>query len=234
MADLATLLAVLEHDPDDAQALRALAEVARQTPPDVRATKLSASRKVLASRGRPDGVVALIDVELGATDDVDRQVDLLLERGMTLDGELLDIVGARTAFEQVLALRPDDTMAREAIDDLDVSAKNWQKFAEKFLKEASASTDRSLATGLYVSAAEAYVKFAPESKEAEEYLRKALEIDAKNTKAAFHLARLLRRTERWLELALLLEQRSELAATTEEKIAALLSLADVSRTQLSD
>ncbi len=33
-------------------------------------------------------------------------------------------------------------------------ASNWKKFAEKYVKEASASTDRSLATGLYVSAAE--------------------------------------------------------------------------------
>src|SRR5688572_214824 len=121
MADLATLLSVLEHDPDDAQALRALVEVARQTPPDVRATKFAASRKMLATRGRPDGVVSLIDVELGATDNVDRKVDLLLEKGMILDGELLDAKAAQAAFEQVLVLRPDDSMAKEAIGELDVA-----------------------------------------------------------------------------------------------------------------
>src|ERR1044071_1389749 len=162
MADLSTLLAVLEHDPDDAQALRALSEVARQTPPDVRATKFAASRKVLATRGRPDGVVSLLDLELGATAEVDRKVDLLLEKGMVLDGELLDVNNARAAFEAVLAIKRDDTMAKEGIEELHLAAQNWQNFADKFLKEASAPTDRSLATGLYVSAAEHYVRYAPE------------------------------------------------------------------------
>src|SRR4051812_11524478 len=233
MADLSSLLAVLEHDPDDAQALAALANAARQAPPDVRASRFAQARKVLATRGRPDAVVALIDSELGTTGELDKQVDLLLEKGMILDGELLDVSGARAVFDQVVSMRPADTMAKEAIEELDLAAKNWKKFAEKYVKEASASTDRGLATGLYVSAAEAFVKFAPDSKEAEAYLRKALEIDHKSSKAAFHLARLLRRAERWSDLAKLLEERADLAPTNEEKVASLIVLADLYRTQIN-
>jgi hypothetical protein len=36
MADLSALLSVLEHDPDDAQALQALEAAARAAAPDVR------------------------------------------------------------------------------------------------------------------------------------------------------------------------------------------------------
>nr|MDQ3299360.1 hypothetical protein [Myxococcota bacterium] len=234
MADLPALLAVLEHDPDDAQALAALVESARQAPADVRTARFAAARKALGTRGRPDTVAQLIDAELAATAELDRQIDLLLEKGMVLDGELLDAAGARAAFEQVLALRPDDSMAKEAIAELDVAAQNWQKFADKYIKEASASTDRSLATGLYVSAAEAFVRFAPTATEAEGYLRKALEIDPKNTKAAFHLARLLRGSQRWLDLAILLESRAELAASVDEKVSALIALAAIARTHLGD
>jgi len=234
MADLLALLAVLEHDPDDAQARAALVEAARHAAPDVRASGFEAARKVLATRGRPDAIADLIELELAATGEPDRRVDLLLEKGMVLDGDLLDVAGARAAFEQVLAIRPDDTMAKEAIGELDVAAQNWRKFADKYVQEASASTDRSLATGLYVSAAEAFVRFAPEAPEAEGHLRKALEVDPRSTKAAFHLARLLRRAQRWADLATLLEQRAELAPTTEDKIAALLALADVARAQLDD
>ncbi len=234
MADLSSLLAVLEHDPDDTQALEALGGAARQSPPDVRASRFTEARKVLANRGRPDAVVTMLDAELAATGDVDRKVDLLLEKGMVLDGELLDVPGARIAFNEVLALRPDDGMAKEAIEELEVAATNWKKFADKYVKEAAASTDRSLATGLYVSAAEAYVRFAPDSPEAEGYLRKALEIDAKNTKAAFHLARLLRRAQRWTDLTSLLEQRAEVAPTVEEKVAALLGVAQVAREHLKE
>jgi tetratricopeptide (TPR) repeat protein len=234
MADLPALLAALEHDPDDAQALAGLVEAARQASPDVRTTRFAQTRKVVGGRGRPDIVVQLLDAELAATPDLDRRVDLLLEKGMALDGELLDVPAARAVFTEVGRLRPDDPMAKEAIDELDVAASNWKKFAEKYVKEATASTDRSLATGLYVSAAEAYVRFEPDAPEAEQYLRKALEIDPKNAKAAFHLGRLLRRAERWLDLVRLLEERAEVAATTEEKVAALLGLAEIARGRIGD
>src|ERR1051326_8154444 len=140
MADLTSLLTVLEQDPDDAQALAALTTAARSTPPDLRASRFASARKLLAGRGRPDAVVPLIDIEL----------------------------------EHVLALRSDDTMAKEALDELTVAEQNWQAFAAKYVKEASGSTDRSLATGLYSSAAEHYVKFAPEAPEAEIFLRKEM------------------------------------------------------------
>src|SRR5690348_6368645 len=174
MADLHSLLAVIEHDPDDAQALEALAQAARSAPSDVRATRLAASRKTLAGKGRPDAVVALLDIELAATPEGGRKADLLIEKGMVLDGELLDAAGARAAFGKVLELRQGDAMAAEALQDLTLAEQNWQKFAAKFVQEATASTDRSLATSLYVSAAECFVRFQPDAIEAEAHLRKAL------------------------------------------------------------
>ncbi|MGE3546638.1 MAG: tetratricopeptide repeat protein, partial [Kofleriaceae bacterium] len=213
--------------------LDSISNAARHAPPEVRTTRFASARKLLSSRGRPDIVVHLIDLELGTiTGDTDRQADLLTEKATLLDAELLDVPGARATFAQVLAVRPNDATATEALDDLEVSANNWQKYADKFIKEARAATDRSLATGLYVSAAEAYVRFASDPSEAEPYLRQALEIDPRNTKAAFHLIRLLRRAGSWGDLVQLLEQRAEQAAANEEKIAALLMLADVARNQL--
>jgi golgin subfamily B member 1 len=248
MADLPSFLAVIEHDPDDTQAFEGLAAAARQAPPDLRSSRFAATRKLLANRGRPDAVVTLIDVEIaaisaaagssgaaGLTDtDKQKQADLLLEKGMVLDGELLDVPAAHAAFASVLELRKNDAMAIEALEELNVAEENWQKFTAKYVQEASASTDRSLATGLYVSAAEAYVRFAPEGPEAEAHLRKALEIDPKNGKAAFHLARLLRRRERWQDLGELLDERAEKAATTEEKVAALIALSDIAHVHLGN
>jgi tetratricopeptide (TPR) repeat protein len=125
-------------------------------------------------------------------------------------------------------------MAQEAIGEIEIAAQNWQKFAEKFVKEATGSTDRSLATSLFGSAAETFVRFAPQAPEAEQYLRKALEVDPKNGKAAFHLARLLRRQQRWQDLAKLLDERADASATTEEKVSALNALAELSRGALGD
>jgi tetratricopeptide (TPR) repeat protein len=234
MADLIALLALIEHDPDDSQALDALAQAARSAPSDVRATRLAASRKVLATKGRPDAVVALLDLELAATPDGGRKADLLLEKGMVLDGELLDVAGSRAAFGAVLELRQGDPLASEALSELALAEQNWQKFAAKFVHEAISSTDRTLATGLYVSAAECYVRFYPDAIEAEAYLRKALDIDPKNSKAAFHLVRLLRMQRRWDELGKLLVDRAERAASSEEKVAALLALYELARGPLGD
>ncbi|HTL26910.1 MAG TPA: hypothetical protein VL280_09855, partial [Burkholderiales bacterium] len=229
MADLSALLAVLEHDPDDAQALEALEGAARSAPADVRATRFAAARKLLSSRGRPDAVVALIDVELDVTDDKNRKADLLLEKGMVLDSELLDVPLAHAAFASVLELRRNDALATEALQELGIAEENWKKFAAKFIQEAGTSTDRNLATGLYVSAAEQYVRFAPDAPEAEAYLRKALEIEPRNTKAAFHLARLLKRANRWQDLGELLDERAERSPAVEDKVAALIMLSEIAR-----
>src|ERR1051325_1772355 len=98
MADLPALLAAFEHDPDDAQAFAGLVDAARQAPADVRLTRFAAARKAFGGRGRPDIVVALIDAELAATTDVDRKVDLLLEKGMALASELLDVPAGGAVF----------------------------------------------------------------------------------------------------------------------------------------
>src|SRR6185295_10766144 len=103
-----------EHDPDDSQALAGLVEAARQASPDVRTTRFAQARKLLGGRGCPDTVAQLIEAELAATQDLDRRVDLLLEKGMVLDGELLDVPAARAVFAEACKLRPDDTMAKEA------------------------------------------------------------------------------------------------------------------------
>ena len=138
MADLFSLLAVLEHDPDDSQALESLAQAARSAQPAAREKRFAQARKVLGTRGRPDAVVALLDAELAASENVDRKADLQIERGLVLDGELLDVPAARAAFAAALELRPNDAMALEALDEIRVAEANWQKFAAKFVEEARA------------------------------------------------------------------------------------------------
>ena len=213
MADLSSLLAVLEHDPDDAQALEALALAARQTPPDVRASRFAAARRALASRGRPDAVVQLIDIELATTGDVDRKVDLLLEKGMVLDGELLDVAGrarrvrrgARAAHER------RDGEARRSTSSTS-PRRTGRSSPRSTSRRRRASTDRSLATGLYVSAAEAYVRFAPDAPEAEAVPaqgardRSARTARPRSTSRGCCAAR-----ERWQDLGELLDERAEQA-----------------------
>jgi tetratricopeptide (TPR) repeat protein len=223
MADLNSYLAILDSDPDDAAAFAGLADAA-STSADANA--FARAKKTQRDRGRYDVVVRLIDVELGATKDPTRRADLMLEKGMVLEDDLLDEASATQCFEAVLALRPGDELATETLQQIQIDRDNWEKFATKYLDEAKASTDRQLTASLYLSAAEIVARHQPASAQVEEYLRKALDIDPKNRKAALHLERVLRAGQRWDELTKLLNQRADAAASREERVAAFVGLAE--------
>jgi tetratricopeptide (TPR) repeat protein len=234
MADLPSLLAALELDPDDAQLYEATALIIGNSPADVRASLLATTRGQLAARGRPDAVERLLELELAATEDIQHQADLFVEKAILLNAELLDVAGARQALASALERRSGDAAALDALSDLELAEANWSQFARKYAHEAAAATDRSLATGLYVSAAEYYLRFLPDAPEAERWLRQALELDRSHTKAGFHLGRLLRRVQRWNDLARLLEERAQIALASRDRAAAWIALADLALGPLHD
>ncbi|MCE9575633.1 MAG: tetratricopeptide repeat protein [Deltaproteobacteria bacterium] len=235
MADFLQYLAILDSDPDDAAALAGLTSHAPGAAQDPGAlAALADARKTLRERGRLEVVARLYDLEIGAVSEAARRADLLLEKGMLLEDELLDEPGAVECLRQVLTLRPGDETATETLQQIGLVRDNWEKFAGKYLDEAKGSTDRQLATSLYLSAAEIYARHRPASAEVEQYLRRALEVDPRNRRAALHLERVLRAAGRWAELAAFLEQRVESASSREERIAALLGLADAYRLHLGE
>lgn len=240
MAEFQQYLTILDSDPEDARALgaleAALAASAASLPAssvsggiaeaaDTRAA-LERARKSLYERGELDTVARLLDMELAVAQEPDHRADLLLEKGQLCASDLLDDEGAVACLREVLSLRPEDETAQESLDQMDMERENWRKFVDKNLAEAEASTDRGLTSHMYLSAAQYYGRFEPEAAEVEAYLRRALEADARNHKAAILLARLLRRAERWQELLALLAERAE-AGGREERVQALLGMAEV-------
>jgi tetratricopeptide (TPR) repeat protein len=235
MADFLQYLAILDSDPDDAAALAGLASHAPDAARDPGAlAALAEARKTLRERGRLEVVVRLYDLEISASPEPGRRADLLLEKAELLEEELLDEPAAVAALRQVLTLRAGDESASETLAQISLVRDNWEKFAGKYLDEAKGSTDRQLATSLYLSAAEIFARHRPGSPEVEETLRRALEVDPRNRRAAQHLERVLRGAGRWAELAAFLEQRVESASSREERIAALLGLADAYRGHLGE
>ncbi|HUQ07321.1 MAG TPA: hypothetical protein VM261_32740, partial [Kofleriaceae bacterium] len=228
MADLLQFLALLDSDPDDANVLAALADSANRGLDQHGAQALGHAKKSLRERGRHDVALRLLDVELAATKGP-RRADLLVEKGQLLDEDLLDEPAAARCYEEALGVRPDDEVAAEALQQMALNRanENWKKFAAKFVDEAKSSTDRKLTTSLFLTAAENWARYAPGSPEVEQYLRRSLDADPHNRKAATHLERLLRIGARWPELAALLEARVDAASTKEERIAALLGMVEV-------
>jgi tetratricopeptide (TPR) repeat protein len=237
MADYQQYLAILEVEPSNAQALTALESLANATNgalTDAAAARaFDDARKTHRDRGEIELVARLFEIELSAAKDQGRRADLLLEKGRLYADEFLDEDQAQKCFERVLELRPDDSDAQEVLAQMGLVRENWERIVKKYLDEARAATDRQLGTSMYLSAARTTARYKPGSAEVEEYLRKALEVDVKNRAAAVLLERILRASGRWEDVARLLEQRVDAAATKEERVQALLSYADLARTRLN-
>ena len=104
---------------------------------------------------------------------------------------------------------------------------NWPKIVKKFVDEAKVSTDRQLTTGLYTNIGEIYAKHSPSTNDAETHWYKALAVEPRNRRASQHLERLFRAARRFPDLIKVYEQRAEHAATKEERVSALLALAEL-------
>jgi tetratricopeptide (TPR) repeat protein len=230
--EILNALSILESEPDNAGALAQLAAAAegggngKSDPAAQRA--LSEARRAHRERGDYDLVLRLADFELGWEKDPGRRADVLYEKGRVLSDELWREGEAEDCFQRVLKERPDDEGATEALAHIALVKDAWSKIVKKYLDEAKGSTDRQLTTSLYVSVAEVYAKNQP-GPEVEAWLRKALEVEPRNKKAAVHLDRLLRAADRWTDVAALIEQRLESAAAREEKVALLTQLAELQR-----
>ena len=249
--NLSALVATLDADPHNAQALSALvrmaqagrgselvAESSTRSAAGVGAgvgtpgAMIDDARKSFRERGENELVAHLYDVELASTTDRARRADLLVEKGRLLFEELHDEPRAVEAFKAALELRPEDQTAQELLAHIGLIRENWERIVKKYLDEAKVSTDRQLTTGLYLSVAESYARYRADAPEVESYLKKALEIEPRNRRAAGHLERILRKQARWDEVGRLLEARVEAAGSKEERVAALSATAELAASRL--
>ena len=214
----------LLNRPTDTQVLNALSSLvsAQNPPPDEVLGALERSIEQHQARGQWEAVIGLINLELPSISDDARKANLLAQKGKVLLEELLDQDAALSALKQVLELQPQDEDTRELLEEIELIQGSWQKVVAKYADEADSASDRQVATTLFLSAAEVAWRNSPGSDEVEQYLKRSLEIEARNSKASRHLERLLQQGERWEELAELLRQRSDVATSREERLDAIL------------
>ena len=239
MTDIVQALAALEADPSLTDArIATLAQTAAQTggePATAARSALSDFLKRCRERGEFElwltGADALLSSSLFSAPD---QVSLLVEKAKVLADELLRDAEAEGALRAALKLQDDSEDAQDALTDLEGLRENWQKVVKKHLDDAKASTARQLTTELYTKVGELFAKYSPGSSDAEQYWFKALSVEPRNRRASQHLERLMRSSKRWPDLIKVYEQRADNAATKEERIAALLGLADLYIKELSN
>jgi len=243
MTDIVQALAALEADPTQSDAISQVTRAARQASQDA-SEKAAAARSALQDflkrcRERGEFELWLVAAE-GLLEsgllkgDASAQADILIEKSRVLSDELLQDAEAEAALKQALSVQADHEGAQDAQSELEMLRDKWQQVVKKNLDDAKASTARPLTTELYTKVGELYARYSPSTPEAETYWQKALSVEPRNRRASQHLERLMRRARRFPELIKVYEQRAENAATKEERVSALLGLADLYTRELTN
>lgn len=240
-------LGLLQDDPENDKAwaqLRADVGAADlDMTPDELTKLLEAARRAHEMRREYEAVAAMLEIEVGATKDTARKIELHAAIAKVLDEDLLDDERATLAYMELLELKPGDTAAEEAIERSEAKRGKWTELVERYVSEAKQAGEPSFKSSLLVSAAEvAYrygrpalsgddksskKKLAALGEEIVGGLREALEIDPKNRRAPHLLEHVYRAEGRWEELAALLEKVATDATAKDEKIAGFVRLARV-------
>ncbi|WP_053234138.1 tetratricopeptide repeat protein [Sandaracinus amylolyticus] len=234
MLDVSHLLGLLQEDPDHSEALRELREAiesgdaARLGSDPLRL--ISAARRGHQERAETWTAAQLLDLEATlSAQDPDREAQLRKELARIHREELLDDEAAMAAYERAKALRPGDDEIAEAIDALAASEQNWKEIAKRFVDEAETSSDASLRTSLLASAGTLVWKHKKRGrdKDTDRLFLQALESDAGDPRANKLYEQILRKREKWAELAQVLLDAAEKTRSRDDRIGFYLRAARV-------
>ncbi len=223
--DVSTALATLQLDPDNPQALKALADLQPGADVDTAALEqaLGDARRWHRERGDFELVLQLIEVELAWTKDAARRADLLHEKGRLLSDDLLRGDAGLAAVQQAQEALPGHGPSKESAAQMSLMRGNWRPISKRYLQQAAeaeaAGKDAAHAASLFVSVAELLLKYGGDeaAAEGEAHLRKSRTLDPTNRRAGAHFERLLRDKSRWDELITLYSQRADAATAREAR-----------------
>lgn len=194
----------VEADPADGFAREALA-------------KLATSREVYRRR-RAEVLSAAVEASASSPE---VQADILLELAVLLDEYLNDRVGAERAYEQLIAVDPDDAdvvlQASRALERIHLAREDYAKLVQDLDRQVRFETDDRLRAQLLLRIAETYETMLEQVDGAIDAHRRRLEIDPTDQDALRALCRLYEQTERPAELVDTLKSLSEAIDDPDER-----------------
>ncbi len=225
MLTVSHLLGSLQEDPDneqiiiDLRAALASGDPARTGDSPLRLVALA--REAHEARHEMQAAASLLSVEIDhEPGDVDHRASLLVKLARMHREELLDDDAAKLAYEAALALRPGDGDVQEALEALAGAEQSWKDIAKRFVDEAESTSEPSLRTSLFVSAAMLVWKYKKRGrdKDTDRLFKQALDADPGDARAARLFAQTLKRREKWDDLAAALLEAGEKTKTREDRV----------------
>src|SRR5580700_3928748 len=129
-------LGLLQDDPDNGPAWAELRNELGSDPgmsPGELEKLLEAARRAHEGRREYEAVAKVLEIEASIASG-GREIDLLAERARVLDEDLLDDDGSRTAYEKLLAVRPNDAHASEVLERSDARRAKWHELVERYVQ----------------------------------------------------------------------------------------------------
>ena len=216
---------VLDRDATNASALGALERLGRDERYEVSIAEIL--EPLYRQAGDYAKLIGVHEVQVRRSDTPSRKVELLHQIAQLHEDAAGDLNAAFDTFARALAVDPSSEDTQTGLDRLARGTSRFADLAKVFESLAGSQQDPTLASSLYAMSARVHENDIGNVDSAVAHYRKVLSIDPVNLDAAESLERLFRQSERYPDLSLILQRKSEIIEDTAEKKNALYQAASI-------
>jgi tetratricopeptide (TPR) repeat protein len=216
---------ILERTPANADAITALERLGKN--PTYELTIADLLEPLYQRAGDWQKLVGVHEVQVRRSDDVTRRVELLQYAAQLYEDSAGDLGSAFATLARALKEDPANETTRERLDRVARASGRLADLAQVYEHLAGHVDDPTLASTLYMTSASAQEDDIGNLDAAIALYRKVLEIDPLSLGAAKSLERLFRASERFQDLSIVLQRKSEILEEPTEKKDALFRAASI-------
>jgi tetratricopeptide (TPR) repeat protein len=216
---------VLERAPTNAQALAALERLGKD--PKYELTIADLLEPLYRHIGDWEKLVGVHEVQVRRADDATRRVELLHQIAQLYEDAAGNLGSAFATLARALREDPANEGTQQQLDRVARATGRFADLASTFEELASQIEDPALASALYMTSAKVQENDLGSIDLAIGLYRRVLEIDPLNLPAAESLERLFRASERYQDLSIILQRKSEMLEEPQDKKDALFQAASI-------
>ncbi len=222
---------VLERAPTNTQALAALERLGGDAQYELTIADLL--EPLYRHVGDWQKLIGTHEVQVRRSDDVTRRVELLHQIAQLYEDSAGELIPAFSTLARALKEDPANETTQQQLDRVARATGRFADLARVFEELAAEIEDPALASSLYMMSARVQEADLGNIDTSVALYRKVLEIDPLSLAAAESLERLLRASERYAELSIILQRKSEILEEPTEKKDALFQAALIEEDVLS-
>ncbi|HEY4012646.1 MAG TPA: tetratricopeptide repeat protein [Polyangiaceae bacterium] len=216
---------VLEREPTNAEALAALERLGKNAKYELTIADLL--EPLYRHIGDWEKLVAAHEVQVRRTDDVARRVELLHQMATLYEDAAGDLASAFATLARALKEDPANEATQQQLDRVARTTGRFADLAHVLEQLAAQIEDPALASSLYMTSARVQESDLGNADAAISLYRKVLEIDPLSLAAAESLETLFRTSDRYLDLSIVLQRKSEILEDPAQKKDALFQAASI-------